>query len=58
MRIPRKNGEAVIVLGGKSGAFVFGFWGVIGAACGLSVVLAAVRLFGAVTSAVGAWWGA
>lgn len=38
MRIPRKSGEAVIVLGGKSGAFWFGFWAAFGAFLGLNMV--------------------
>lgn len=58
MRVPRKNGEAVIVLGGKSGAFVFGFWATVGAACGGSTVFSAVRLFNYAADAVRVWWGA
>jgi hypothetical protein len=58
MRVPRKNGEAVIVLGGKSGAFVFGFWSMAGAICGASTVWGAVRLFGYAVEAPRAWWGA
>lgn len=58
MRIPRKSGEAVMVLGGKSGAFWFGFYaslGVITAGCFALSVSRWARL-GA--EWVAAWWGA
>lgn len=44
MRIPRKSGEAVIVLGGKSGAFLFGYWATVGAVCGGLFVFGLFRI--------------
>ncbi|MBH9149137.1 hypothetical protein I5K33_29340 [Pseudomonas aeruginosa] len=53
MRIPRRGGEAVIVLGGRRGAFSFGLWATVGACCGVSLVVGAVRLL----SVASAWAG-
>lgn len=58
MRIPRRNGEAVIVLGGRSGAFWFGFYAALG------VIVAGLFALGTslwVRRAMGwlvQWWGA
>lgn len=58
MRIPRKNSDTLIVLGGKSGAFWFGFYAALG-----GIVASLVALGGSwwVRQAMGwlaQWWGA
>ncbi|EOG5640769.1 hypothetical protein ACRCP3_26865 [Pseudomonas aeruginosa] len=54
MRIPRRGGEAVIVLGGRRGAYSFGLWASVGACCGVALVVGAVRIL----NVVGGWVGA
>ena len=55
MRIPRKSGEAVIVLGGRLGAFTFGFWATFGALAGGGTVLLLGEIGGALLAWVGVW---
>lgn len=58
MRIPRKNGEAVIVLGGRSGAFTFGFWSAAGAISAGALILGLNHWGHVGWQALAAWWGA
>lgn len=58
MRIPRKSGEAVIVLGGRSGAFTFGFWAMAGAISAGAVILGVHHWARLGWQALTAWWGA
>lgn len=58
MRIPRKNGEAVIVLGGRSGAFWFGFWAMLGVLTASLWAVGVWRITGHALKWLSAWWGA
>jgi hypothetical protein len=58
MRIPRKSGEAVIVLGGRNGAFWFGFYAAMGVICAGSLALVANRWARLGVEWLAAWWGA
>lgn len=58
MRIPRKNSDTLIVLGGKSGAFWFGFYVALGAVSAGLVMLLVNRWARLSVEWVAAWWGA
>lgn len=58
MRIPRKNSDTLIVLGGKSGAFWFGFYAALGMICAAGFALSVSRWANIAAEWVGAWWGA
>lgn len=58
MRIPRKNSDTLIVLGGKSGAFWFGFYAALGLISAGLFMLAASRAGRFAVEWFAAWWGA
>lgn len=58
MRIPRKSGEAVIVLGGRNGAFTFGFWVTAGAVSSLGAMLLGHAAINWALPGLLGWWGA
>lgn len=58
MRIPRKNSDTLIVLGGKSGAFWFGFYAALGMICAGMVMLMVDRWASVAIEWAAAWWGA
>jgi hypothetical protein len=58
MRIPRKNSDTLIVLGGKSGAFWFGFWCALGVISAAMVALAGWSWGRRIGDALAVWWGA
>lgn len=58
MRIPRKNSDTLIVLGGKSGAFWFGFYAALGMICAAMLALSVSRWARLAAEWVAAWWGA
>lgn len=58
MRIPRKNSDTLIVLGGKSGAFWFGFYASLGVITASMIVLGTNRTVRQVMGWLGQWWGA
>jgi hypothetical protein len=58
MRIPRKNSDTLIVMGGKSGAFWLGFYATLGVIVAGLFVLGVSRWVRLAMGWLSQWWGA